>query len=139
MKLSGGRTLATIAPILFIALWASSYHPFEFKGGLGVRDSGLLSRPPRYHAQLGYIPLWKAGEYQFRVRGLPPGPLDLTLPVLDVTLDDRLELTSSSTSLKVSIANGSGKEICVANGILSDARTRGVYTWELDLSTSHAS
>ena len=67
MKIPWKRVLAAV-PILVgvfvLVLWTLGYHRFEFKGGVGVRDSGFFSYP-RYHAQLGRLPLSKAGEYQF--------------------------------------------------------------------------
>src|SRR5882762_1229303 len=83
MKTTAGRVLMALL-LLVLAVWAFSYHSFEFKGGLGVSDTGFLSYP-RYHAQLGELPSWKNGEYQFTVRGLPPGPLDLVLQVPNAT------------------------------------------------------
>lgn len=141
MKITARRVLMT-APILIVALavmiWAFSYHAFEFKGGVGIRDSGFFSHP-RYHAQLGDLPLWKDGEYQFTVRGLPPDPLDLSLEVVGATDADRTELTSLSNSVGVFIVDDSGKEVCTGRGQLSDANTRGLDSWVLESSNSHAS
>jgi hypothetical protein len=141
MKITAKRVLM-VAPVLIAALavviWAFSYHAFEFKGGVDIRDSGFFSYP-RYHAQLGDLPLWKDGEYQFTVRGLPPDPLDLSLEVVDATDADRTELTSLSSSVGVSIVDDSGKQVCTGSGRLSDANTRGLYSWVLESSNSHAS
>src|SRR5260370_33598720 len=137
-----GRSVLMMAPVLIaalaVAIWAFSYSAFEFKGGVGIRDSGFFSYP-RYHAQLGDLPLWKDGEYQFTVRGLPPDPLDLSLEVVDATDADRTELTSLSSSVGVSIVDDSGKQVCTVSGRLSDANTRGLYSWVLESSNSHAS
>jgi hypothetical protein len=140
MKKSTRALLVVVAVVLAIAvsLWACSYHTFEFKGGVGIRDSGFFSYP-RYHAQLGDLPLWKDGEYQFTVRGLPPDPLNLSLEVVDATDADRKELTSLSSSVEVSIVDDSGKQVCTGSGRLSDADTRGLYSWVLESSNSHAS
>jgi hypothetical protein len=141
MKITGRRVL-TMVPILIavlvVAVWTFSYHSFEFKGGMGIRDSGFFSYP-RYHAQLGELPLWRSGEYQFTVRGLPPGPLDLVLQVPDATDVDRAWLTSLSTSLNASITDSSGKQVCAANGNLSDAGNRDRSSWVLASSSSSAS
>ena len=55
MKVTGRRVLIKMVPILIAVLvamvWAFSYHTFEFKGGISIRDTGFLSYP-RYHAQL---------------------------------------------------------------------------------------
>jgi len=112
--------LIVLAAILLIgfALWASSYHAWEFKGGLSISDSGFFSNP-RYYAQIGRLPMWKAGEYQFSVRGLPPGPLELALPVLEATDADRAELSSLSTIVSVTITDSSGNQTCTAKGRLS--------------------
>ncbi len=59
--------------IAVAAVWATSYHTWEFKGGEAIRDSGFFFYP-RYHAQLGRLALWEAGEYQFTARGLPQIP-----------------------------------------------------------------
>src|ERR1700676_482355 len=93
-------TLSVIVALL-ILFWAVSYHPWEFRGGLSLHDSGFFSYP-RYHAQLGEVPIWKVGEYQFTVRGLPPEPLDLKLQVLDSTEANRAELIVLSTIVSVS-------------------------------------
>jgi hypothetical protein len=128
----------SVVVVLLIMFWAVSYHPSQFKGGVALRDSGFFSYP-RYHAQLGDLPLWKEGEYQFTVRGLPPGPLDLKLQVLDSTDANRAELTSLSTNMSVSMTDSSGKEVCEGSGSLSDAGTREHSTWALASSTSQAS
>lgn len=124
--------------VITVVVWALSYHTLEFKGGLGVRDSGLFSYP-RYSAQIGELPLWKDGEYQFTVRGLPHGPLDLKLLVIDATDADKAEVTSLSTFVTVSITDGSGKEVCAASGNLSDAKDGKHSTWLLASSSSSAS
>ncbi|MGO8815724.1 MAG: hypothetical protein ACLQVG_13825 [Terriglobia bacterium] len=121
--------------VIVVAVWAFSYHPSEFNGGVGIIDSGLFYYP-RYHAQLGYLPFWKNGEYQFTVRGLPPGPLDLTLQVMDASYADSEELTSSSTTLAVSIAENSQKEVCRASGNLADSIKPS--SWVLTGGTDYA-
>jgi hypothetical protein len=124
--------------ISVVALWAASYHPREFRGGIGIRDSGFFSYP-RYHAQLGQMPLWTAGEYRFSVRGLPPGPLDFALRVVGATYADSAQLTSLPTAMSVSIVDGSGHVLCTASGKLSDAQRRGLNSWVLESSSLHAS
>jgi hypothetical protein len=101
-----------------LALWVFSYHTWEFKGGLDISDSGVFSYP-RYYARIGRLPLWEAGEYQFTVRGLPPGPLELLLLVEEATDANRTMLTSSSISVGVSITDNSGNQVCSASGRLS--------------------
>lgn len=141
MKVTGKRVLISV-PILIVVLvltmWAFSYHTFEFKGGIGIRDTGFFSSP-RYHAQIGQIPLWKNGEYQFTVSGLPPDPLDLSIEVLDATYRDTAQLTSMSTAMSVSVTDGSGQVLCTANGKLSDAQRRGLNSWVLASSDASAS
>lgn len=111
---------------LVVVMWAVSYHPgVEFKGGVGIRDSGFFSYP-RFHAQLGELPLWKTGEYRSTVRGLPPGPLDMKLRVTDSNYAGSSELASLSTRVNVLITDSSGKEVCSASGRLSDAKLRGL-------------
>jgi len=115
------RTWLTILASLFfvgVVVWAVSYHAWEFKGGLSISDSGFFSYP-RYYAQIGSLPLWKAGEYQFTVRGLPPGPLELVLAIQEATEADRALLTSLSTAVNVTITDSSGNKICEASGSLS--------------------
>jgi hypothetical protein len=71
MKIAARRGLMMVPVFiaaLVVAVWVFSYRSFEFKGGVGVRDSGVFSYP-RYHAQLDDLPLWKSGEYQFIVVG----------------------------------------------------------------------
>lgn len=127
------------APFLAgIVVWAVSYHTSEFKGGVRIRDSGFFSYP-RYHAELGSLPLWQPGESQFTVRGLPPDSLDLVLPVSEATNADRRDLTSLATSLMVTMTDSSGKVMCTASGHLSDARTRGLSSWVLSSDVSDAS
>jgi hypothetical protein len=141
MKIAARRGLMMVPVFiaaLVVAVWVFSYHSFEFKGGVGVRDSGVFSYP-RYHAQLDDLPLWKSGEYQFIVRGLPPGPLDLVLQVPDATDADRAELTSLSTSVSVSTTDSFGKEVCTATGNLSGARNRDRSAWVLASTSSSAS
>jgi hypothetical protein len=129
---------AALAVAIAGGFWALSYHTFEFKGGIGIRDNGFFSYP-RYHAELGELPLWKNGEYPFTVHGLPSDPLDLALEVRDATHADRAELTSLPTSVSVSITDNDGKQICTANGSLSDARDRDHSWWVLASSDASAS
>jgi hypothetical protein len=141
MKITMKRVLTRLPiliAVLVVSVWAFSYHRFEFKGGVGVWDSGFFSYP-RYHAQLGKLPLWEAGEYRFTVHGLPPGPLDLELRVSDSTYAETTQLASLSTVVSVSIADSSGKEFCSARGRLSEAKLRGLGGWVLESSSSHAS
>jgi hypothetical protein len=121
-----------------IVAWALSYHTFEFNGGLGIRNSGFFSYP-RYSAQIGEVPLWKEGRYQYTVRGLPPGPLDLVLQALGATDADAAQLTSFSTTLTASVMDNSGSEICRATGNLADARNGNRSTWVLTSSPTSAS
>src|SRR5260370_22287578 len=96
MRITARRVLM-MAPVLIaalaVAIWAFCYSAFELTGGVGIRDSGFFSYP-RYHAQLGDLPLWKDGEYQCIVRALPPDPLDLSLEVVDATDARQTELPS---------------------------------------------
>jgi len=142
MNIRGKRAWLTIISVvlaaLVLAFRALGYHSAEFTGGKGIQDSGFFSYP-RYHAQLGDLPLWKNGEYQFTVRGLPPDPLDLSLEVMDATDADRTELTSLSSSVEIVIVDDSGKQVCTGSGRLSDAQTRSLYSWVLESSNSHAS
>jgi len=139
-RIAARRVLIVVSALvvtLVVTVWAIGYHTFEFKGGTGIRDSGFFSYP-RYHAELGQIPLWKDGEYQFTVSGLPSDSLDLTLQVPGATYDNTMELTSSSTSMSVSMTDSSGHVLCTVAGSLSDARRRGVGGWVLESSDSHA-
>lgn len=131
-------SVLVIVAVLVFTVWLFGYHSFEFSGGQEIRDAGFFSYP-RYHAELGDLPMWKSGEYLFTVHGLPPGPLDLVLQVVNAGNADREELTSLSTVLNVSIADASGKEICVSSGSLADAKGRGRYGWVLASSVSSAS
>lgn len=130
--------LSATVVVLVSTIWLAGYHSWEFKGGLGIRDSGPFSYP-RYHAYIGNINLPQAGEYQFTVHGLPPTTLGLELQVADATQGDRMVLTSLSTQLAVSIADSSGREVCSATGRLSDATTRGLNSWVLASSSAGAS
>lgn len=120
-----------------IGIWAFGYHSFEFRRGARLVDSGIFTYP-RYHAHLGEVPLWKNADYVFSVRGLPPGPLDLVLRVLNATHADREDLLSLNALVSVSIADGSGRIICNANGNLSDASKGGRSTWVLASSSTSA-
>jgi hypothetical protein len=131
-------TVLTIAIVVLVAMWLVGYHRFELKGAVGLRDSGFFSYP-RYHVQLGSVPLWQAGQYEFKVSGLPPGPLDLRLQVSDQTGANSDELTALSTNVAVSMTESSGKQVCEGAGSLSDARMRERSTWALASSSSQAS
>ena len=136
MKTTARRVLIALSLLVF-AVWAFSYHSFEVKGGLGVSDTGFLSYP-RYHAQLRDLPLWKNGEYQFTVRGLPPGPVDLVLEVPNATDADEAELISLFNYVSTSITDSSGREVCEATGSVSDATTRERSAWALASTSSGA-
>jgi len=132
------RSLIIAVPLLVVVVWACMYHPFEFKGGITVRDSGFFTYP-RYHAELAHIPLGQNGEYQFKVSGLPPGPLNLKLRVSNSGHTEVPELSSLSTAANVSVIDNSGRELCSASGRLSDAKMRGIGGWVLESSASNAS
>jgi hypothetical protein len=141
MKATGKRVLimtSILIAVLVAMVWAFTYHTSEFGGGIGIRDTGFFSYP-RYHAQVGDLPLWKNGEYLFTVHGLPPGPLDLALHVRDANSADRAQLTSLPIRASVSIADSDGKKICTASGSLSDAERRGLNSWVLTSSDISAS
>jgi hypothetical protein len=129
--------VAAVLLVLFATIWVFSYHTSEFKGGLSIQDSGFLSYP-RYHAQLGQFALWEPGEHQFTLRGLPPGPLGLSLEVQNATDADRAELMSLLTLVSVSITDSSGKEVCNSSGRLWDPGTRGGSNWVLASNSSGA-
>jgi hypothetical protein len=141
MRVPAGRVWRTVVGVLValvVVVWTVSYHPLlEFEGGIGISDSGFFSYP-RYHIELGHLPLWKAGEYRFIVRGLPPGLLDLVLRVSGGTYSESSELTSLSTTVSVSMYDNSGKEVCAAMGRLSDAKLPGIGSWVLESSSSRA-
>lgn len=99
--------------------------------------SGFFSYP-HYHAELGKLPLWKDGEYQFRVKGVPPEHLDLAVQVLDANYDNTAELTSLSTSISISISDASGHVLCSVDGKLSDATRRDLNSWVLASSPIYA-
>jgi hypothetical protein len=103
---------------VFSAFWLFGYSTRQFKGGLGIRDSGFFSYP-RYYARIGQFPLWKPGEYQFTVRGLPSDPLDLSLHVLDVTDEDRAQMAALLTSVEVSVTDSFGNPVCACGGRLN--------------------
>lgn len=129
-----------IVGVLFacgLTIWGIGYHTWEFKGGESIRDSGFFSYP-RYHALLGRLPLWKAGKYQFNVRGMPPDPMSLVLDVLDATHADRGDLTSLSTLVNVTITDLSGKMLCTANGQLVGTERPGFASWVLASSVDEA-
>jgi hypothetical protein len=132
------RLLGAVVVVFGATIWLVGYHPWEFKGGLGIRDSGVLSYP-RYHAYIGKVELPLAGEYRFTVRGLPSTTLALELQAANATQDDRMELTSLTTQVAVSISDSSGRELCKATGRLSDATTRGLNSWVLASSSTDAS
>jgi hypothetical protein len=136
--LRGVAIVAILIATVVVTVWAISYHPFEFKGGMGIRDSGFFSYP-RYHAQLGEFPLWKNGEDSFTVHGLPSGPLDLELEVSDTGSRDRAALESLPISMNVSITDVIKKEICTASGVLSNAKSGNRAGWVLSSSVSQAS
>ena len=117
-------TLVLVASIIAVLLWVASYHPSEFRGGLEIHDSGLFSYP-RYRAVLGRLPLFQSREYSFKVRGLPPGPLDFALQLDDFEEAERPLVASLSTSIAVSLNDDSGKTICSARGSLSDYAAKG--------------
>lgn len=113
-------TISVLAvAVISVVLWGASYHASQFSGGLAIQDFGLFSYP-RYRAIVGRLPLSKAGEYNFNVRGLPPGPVDFTLQLDDFRETDRPLIASLSTSIAVSIRDDSGEAVCSASGSLSD-------------------
>jgi len=126
------------AAALVLAWWGLSYYTSEFKGGLDIRDDGLISYP-RYHARLGYVSLSQPGEYQFTVGGLPPESLDLTFPIENASGANRSQLEVLSTTLDVTVMDSSGKQLCSAIGALGDAAKGGRDSWVLASSDEWAS
>jgi hypothetical protein len=120
--------------------WAGTYHLREFQGGIGIHDTGFWSYP-RYHAQLGRMPMWQDGNYQFNVRGLPSEDFSLSLNVEGNSGSDRNLLESLSSSITVTVTDGDGYQLCSGGGVLSHAaRGRDSESlWVLESSTTHAS
>jgi hypothetical protein len=118
-------TLSVLAiALISVSLCIASYHPSQFRGGVEIQDFGLFSYP-RYRAILGRLPLSQSRDYNFKVHGLPPGPLDFTLQLDDFRENDRPLIASLSTSIAVSINDDSGKAVCSASGSLSDYAANG--------------
>jgi hypothetical protein len=129
------RLVAVLCVALAVAVWAFGYHCSEFKGGLAIRDSGFFSYP-RYHVRVGELPLWKDGEYQFMLSGLPPELLSLALEVADASDVDRPQLASLATTIHVAIIDGSGKDVCTATGGLKNSSDSDRSSWVMASSTS---
>lgn len=139
MRVSVRRTVtvAAVLAVVLITIWIYSYHTFEFKGGLSIRDYGFFSYP-RYEVRVGEVPLWKTGEYHFIVRGLPPVPLALRLEARNATAADSAQLMSLPTFISVSIVGSTGNVVCTANGRLSDRRNQDGFIWVLAANNSGA-
>jgi hypothetical protein len=119
-----------IAAAGLVFLWLTRYNTSDFNGGQGIVDSGTFSYP-RYHAQIGTVPLSRAGENRFTVKGLPPGRLALKLEIMGKSIPSRDQLSSLSTNVQVVVIDGSEHELCNASGRLSNASTRGEGGWAL--------
>ena len=140
----GGNTLRSllfglaVVAMLVLGFWGLGYHSSEFRGGIGIQDSGLFSYP-RYHVQIGEVPLSRNGQYLFAVRGLPPCAMDLALQIKGANSAEADQLTSLATSVSVSITDVSGKIVCFGGGSLSNSTRRGLRSWTLTSSGSGAS
>jgi len=115
---------------------SACYRRSEFKGGLGIRDNGVFSYP-RYHAEVGRFPL-SDGEYSYKVDGLPPEPLTLTLQVENGSEAQRTKLTAIPARVMVAITESSGGKVCSADGYLAESNGVADHKWILAGSASGA-
>ena len=111
------------------------YSARSFSGDGIIRDSGFWTYP-RYEITFPEIPLNRAGEYAYSVRGLP-SQLTFCLRVpwhgngtKISESESRLRGLTSSANVKISITDDAGHVVCEHGSLLSD--------WVLSMSAVRA-
>src|SRR5579864_8597825 len=120
--LNSSAVAKRVAGLFFLALaiwWFFSYRISEYHGDGHIRDSGVWTYP-RYHVELGQIPLFENGVHQFRLAGLPSEEMTLELIVVGKTDKDRAELTTLRTIIEAILKDDQGRVVCKAVGVPSD-------------------
>jgi hypothetical protein len=113
------KWMAGFVLLAFAVWWFSSYRISEYHGDGHIRDSGMWTYP-RYHVELGEIPLFEKGEHRFRLAGLPSEEMSLELLVVGKTENDRPELTRLKTNIEATLRDDLGQVVCHAGGVPSD-------------------
>jgi hypothetical protein len=112
--------LVAVALLALLGIWwLGSYRISQYRGDGKIRDSGMWSYP-RYHIDVGQIPLSKSGTYQFKLAGLPPEKMSLELRIPEKTEKDRKELAGLTTKIEAFLLDETGQAVCVAFGVPSD-------------------
>jgi hypothetical protein len=75
---------------------------------------------PRYHVELGQIPLFETGVHRFQLTGLPSEKMTLELVALGKAEKDRAELTGLKTKITATLVDDRGHFVCKASGSPSD-------------------
>lgn len=115
----GAKVLGIALLLALVVWWLRSYRISEYRGDGKIRDSGTWSYP-RYHIELGQIPLSKTGTYQFKLAGLPSEQMSLKLLITGKTEKDRKELAGLTTKIEATLLDDTGRTVCEAFGVPSD-------------------
>ena len=114
---------------MILWLW-TPWAKYRYQGPGTFTDRGFFSYP-RYEAQLGNIPLSKAGEYQYFFLGLPGEEMDLLLeltPRVAYNSKEWHDLEQLRIPIQAVIREQhGGKEVCRASGTTEDNNSGGVW------------
>jgi hypothetical protein len=75
------------------------------------------------------MPLYEAGEYRFRLQGLPSEEMTLMLYVKNSSgsAEERPRLTNLPTSIGAVLTDSHGKDVCRASGRPKDSNEDGIW------------
>ena len=133
---STGAKLIAFSFFIGLAIWWSlSYRITEYRGDGKITDAGAWNYP-RYHIELGQIPLFDSGIHEFNLTGLPSEQMTLELVIAGKTGKDRAELTGLKTKIEASLVDNEGRTACKAFGIPSDGIQENA--WILTSSSTFA-
>ena len=125
------RLLLTISVGIVVLLCLLAWSPWNvwrYRGDAKFSDGGFFAYP-RHILTFPDIPLYQAGEYRFRLQGLPSEEMTLLLYVKNSSgsMEERPRLTSLPTSIDVALADSHGKDVCHASGRPKDSNEDGIW------------
>lgn len=125
-KLLAAVVLGIIA-VLWLVVW-SPWNVWRYRGDAKLSDGGFFAYP-RYVLTFPDMPLYEAGEYRFRLQGLPSEEMTLLLYVKNSSgsEEERRRLTSLPTSIDAVLTDSRGKDVCRAAGRPRDSNQDGIW------------
>jgi hypothetical protein len=116
-----------ISLLLCLEAW-SPWTMWRYRGDAKLSDAGFFAYP-RYVLTFSDVPLYQAGQYRFRLQGVPNEEMTLMLYVKNSSgsEDERARLTKLPTSIDAVLTDSRGKDVCRASGRPKDSNEDGIW------------